>query len=303
MSTPGCTTESTPLLGAGTPPKVSPSQVTKDVYVLEPAKHSLAKESDPRVILIFGWMDAHLRSLLTYMTKYNAIYPGATQVLVLCRQSSTWSSKQANMDSVRPAAEILKSLGLFGSSPPNILVHVFSNGGGFRLISLSELVRQMPQHPEAASPSNCLILDSVPGGAGLTPLLRAFTAPIKQRLVKLLAYIPLTLLWLFLVGTSVLTGKPGIITDLRDGLNNPNLLPWMTLKTPRVYIYSKEDLMVPSEEVERHIAVAKTRRGLSVTAELFHDSPHVAHARADPDRYWSIVRNIWTAALGATAEA
>ncbi|THH30710.1 hypothetical protein EUX98_g3471 [Antrodiella citrinella] len=236
------------------------------------------------------------------MTKYNTLYPGATQVLVLSRQSATWASQQNNLDAVRPAIDVLKDAGILGSLPPNVLVHVFSNGGARQLTFLSDLLHKIPQPPvsQATPPAECLILDSVPGNAGLATSLRAFTAPIKFLPLKWLAAVPLTILWCAMVGVSKLTGKPDIIEVLRQRLNDPNILPWSSAKTPRVYIYSKDDQVVPSYAVEEHIATARSQK-LTVTAELFLRSAHVAHARADPDRYWSIVTNTWADALKSQA--
>lgn len=150
-------------------------------------------------------------------------------------------------------------------------------------------------------PANCLILDSLPGNAGFITSLRAFTAPIKSLPMKVLAAIPLSIIWFVLVGLASLIGKKDVIQILREELQRPDILPWMNTRTPRVYVYSKEDLMVPSYSVEEHIAVAKSHQGYPVTAEIFHRSPHVAHAKTDPERYWAIVRNAWAQALDVQA--
>ena len=56
-------------------------------------------------------VDAKLRALLTYMSKYNALYPGATQVLVLSRQSTVWISRAETVSrefvGMRSAVDIL----------------------------------------------------------------------------------------------------------------------------------------------------------------------------------------------------
>jgi len=298
-ATPG---ESTPLLGAG-PLKVTPTQVSRDVYLLRPMEEGLGKADDPKVILICAWMDAKLRSLLSYMTKYNALYPGATQVLILSRQAAFWTRKQKNLDALRPAVDSLKNAGMLGPSPPNVLVHVFSNGGGRQMLWLSELLHRDHNAfmTTTTPPAECLILDSLPGNSGLVTSVRAFTAPIKIRILKWLAAIPLTVLWCLLVGLSRLTRKPDPIELIRRGLHVPNVLPWSNEKTPRVYIYSRADQVVPSSAVEQHITAAKSQKGLNVTAELFLRSSHVAHARADPDRYWGIVTRVWADALKVQA--
>lgn len=75
-------------------------------------------------------------------------------------------------------------------------------------------------------------------------------------------------------------------------LLRPRLLPWMSTQTPRLYIYSKKDELVPWQEVEKHIETAKTS-GFNVRSEVYEDSAHVAHMRLDPKRYWASVQDLW----------
>jgi hypothetical protein len=95
---------------------------------------------------------------------------------------------------------------------------------------------------------------------------------------------------------NVLSGNPEAFSDMRGALLHPALLPpFASAQTPRVYIYSARDKMVNVKDVEAHIATAKGA-GLAVVSERFDNSPHVAHARSDADRYWQAVRDVWTAA-------
>lgn len=64
----------------------------------------------------------------------------------------------------------------------------------------------------------------------------------------------------------------------------------------RLYIYSKSDTIIKSEDVERNIASARAA-GLKVSSELYENSPHVSHARIDGKRYWSAVIALWKRAL------
>lgn len=54
--------------------------------------------------------------------------------------------------------------------------------------------------------------------------------------------------------------------------------------------------MIPYHEVEKHAEKAR-EVGLNVRMERFEDSKHVAHARADPERYWGAVRRLWEDAV------
>lgn len=79
---------------------------------------------------------------------------------------------------------------------------------------------------------------------------------------------------------------------LRAHMNRARLLPWMDARSPRLYMYSEQDEMVRWGDVEDHAAEG-ARHGLRVRLERFADSPHVAHARTDPARYWGAVGRTW----------
>ena len=58
--------------------------------------------------------------------------------------------------------------------------------------------------------------------------------------------------------------------------------------------------MVPWMEVEEHTEEAR-KAGLDARMERFEGSPHVAHARSDPERYWSAVKKVWEDATASSA--
>ena len=73
------------------------------------------------------------------------------------------------------------------------------------------------------------------------------------------------------------------------------------MHTPRLYLYSQADEMVPWTEVEEHAEEAR-KAGLDVRMERFEGSPHVAHARTDPERYWGAVKKVWEDATSPPVE-
>ena len=87
---------------------------------------------------------------------------------------------------------------------------------------------------------------------------------------------------------------------MRTTLNKYLLLPWFSKHTPRLYLYSQADEMVPWTEVEEHAEEAR-KAGLDVRMERFEGSPHVAHARSDPERYWGAVKKVWEDATASSA--
>ena len=90
-------------------------------------------------------------------------------------------------------------------------------------------------------------------------------------------------------------GVETIGTRYLKALLNPRLLPWMDLQTPRLYVFSKEDQLVPWKVVQQHADTAKAS-GLNVRCEVYEESAHVAHMRLDPKRYWASVQDLWEVA-------
>lgn len=152
--------------------------------------------------------------------------------------------------------------------------------------------------------ASCLILDSCPGpnkyrffASG-----EAVAAPIQSPVLKFLATVIFSVAWVGLAAIRWLTRQPNLVEEMRLRLNNPRLFPGMSKATPRLYLYSDTDLVIPSEAVEEHIAEAK-QEGFDVQAELFHGSAHVSHARKDPERYWGAIRTLWDKAVKICGEA
>ncbi|KAJ7139638.1 hypothetical protein C8R44DRAFT_975410 [Mycena epipterygia] len=272
------------------------NKISEDVYTFVPTEGTHPNGNlptawaQPKLIIIFGWMEGKIWTLKKYMSIYNTMYPHATQLLILSRSSSAYSSDRRNAQLLAPAVDFLNTSALFvDGAPPNTLIHVFSNGGGFQLLRLSEILTGLgagnnsvagDSHPVAA-----MVFDSVPGDAGLGPALVAHTAWIRPFFFKVLAVVPLSLLYFAVLGSNWLMGKPSPYTSLRDGLKAPDVFPGMEKSTPRTYIYSQEDRIVQAEAVERHIAELRVQ-GFNVSVEQFKGSQHVAHVKKDPGRYW-----------------
>ncbi|KAF8553926.1 hypothetical protein OG21DRAFT_1175910 [Imleria badia] len=64
----------------------------------------------------------------------------------------------------------------------------------------------------------------------------------------------------------------------------------MNSQTPRLYIFSKKDEVVPWQAVQQHVETAK-KSGLNVRCEVYEESAHVAHVRHDPKRYWASIQD------------
>lgn len=170
---------------------------------------------------------------------------------------------------------------------------------GTLLRSRGSLRNEIPQRIVSA-----LILDSSPGVSSLNVALRSFTASIPNALLRIPMIFMVTLLYgLHAIGRRLFRVRPffdELKSALLNGDDGDGILPWMNKTTPRIYMCSRKDELVLVEDVWRHVDEAK-RRNLKVKIEVFEDTPHVAHARKYPERYWGAVKDLWASALSSYA--
>lgn len=145
-------------------------------------------------------------------------------------------------------------------------------------------------------PQCAIVIDSSPGGEGLQKAIHAFTAPIPSPFTRILVTIFIATMFLYGLAMNKIFGTKSVVQTLKAELSNPRLLPWTSQQTPRLYVYSQKDDMVPWDEVQEHVEEEKVL-GLNIRTEAFKDSPHVAHARTDPVRYWGAVKRLWDDAV------
>ncbi|KAH9951563.1 hypothetical protein B0H21DRAFT_818012 [Amylocystis lapponica] len=258
-----------------------------------------AKATDPSVILVFGWLNGQIKHLLKYVEPLRAAYPASTIILVKADMTWYWTSQTQLEASLAPIADVLRRE-MAGSTPfRGVLVHVFSNGGGFQLMTLRKVLAKLPPPDAPTTAPTALILDSVPGDGGLTSTIDAIG---PKGLLGYLMFPAICAAYGVFVAANALGGHPPIFDELRSTLNEPVLLPSISgPETPRLYLYSSADKTVHARWVEVHIAEAQAK-GFDVAVEKF-TSPHVAHARSDPERYWGAVKSVWEKAVSGSAGA
>ncbi|KAJ7354674.1 hypothetical protein DFH08DRAFT_855689 [Mycena albidolilacea] len=265
---------------------------------------------DPRGIILFGWLDAPLRILENkYAAKHRVRWPSADIVIVQSHPAFIWSSQEKRNIVVTPLADYLVSTVYRqrGSIPNGILLHVISNGGAFQLITLSQVLKSML----AAEPFDinhgtairmATIFDSTPGIGEYSSLLAALTADVKSPLAKAVMTVPGSLVYLACRIRDSVVGEEPIFTLLHKQLQMQGLLPLAEGYSPRVYIYSAADQMVPSTSVESHLATLRANASFDILAEKFDGSQHVQHERQDPGRYWKAVQAVWERSLPVRAK-
>ncbi|KAG1856847.1 hypothetical protein C8R48DRAFT_717885 [Suillus tomentosus] len=255
----------------------------------------------PNVVLIFGWLGAHPRHLRNYTSAYAKLYPKASQIVVQCNTDLLWTTRSARSRKLKPVIDALEALHCLPSSSPaqqpaRILTHVFSNGGSLQMTLLGHMLQQKYGSAPVLGSAGALVLDSCPATGDLKSVKLAARTAIRNPIARHIVLAIVHTIYSVRFGLSLLLGKQMIVLEnLQIEMWNPRILSWMGLHTPRLYLFSRNDKLISWQEVTRHAEIAK-ERGMDVRCELFEESAHVAHARVEPERYWSSVQKVWAVA-------
>ncbi|KAL7005538.1 hypothetical protein EMMF5_004943 [Cystobasidiomycetes sp. EMM_F5] len=218
--------------------------------------------------------------------------PGSTLLLIT---SDIWTYAKTTSALQKPLLPVAQWLEVHRFE--TIHAHVFSNGGAWQLVLLSQLLHKRCSelgkgvvwertHP---LPISTLVLDSAPGsntaseGIGVSGATwRKQSLPIRYSLNFAAA---------ILGASSTLYNKLPLLPRtgnilLSELLNDPGIID---PDAKRLYIYSKQDSIVNWRAVERNAQIAR-KLGRSVRVERFEGSSHVAHAKKDSERYWTSVQ-------------
>ncbi|BGP47487.1 hypothetical protein JCM10450v2_003339 [Rhodotorula kratochvilovae] len=277
--------------------KLSPA-----VYLAEPATAALngaaagGAAKAPELVLISSWMGAQLKHVEKYVETYRKLYP--TSAILLLRSSEADFFRSSTLvRALSPAVDVLRARtsGYTAGPSSGLLVHAFSNGGCLTLKTLNELLRAEGKTSDAQPlvaaakqlPARAVVLDSCPGLQNFRGTIAAFTAGVKSPFVKVPLVAILTVVFGALRLWDIIKRQPPILSRLSSYLNS-SAFP----AVPRLYLYSDIDKLVPCADVERHAAAARAA-GVEVRTERFDGTPHVAHARVEPERYWGAIQEVW----------
>ncbi|TVY85461.1 Transmembrane protein [Lachnellula suecica] len=276
--------------------KLSPS-----VFFYRPAPStSKATTNAPKLIFLATWMDAQDVHVAKYITRYQELYPTACILLAKSFFRYYFSPSSARRE-VAPAVDVIRDV--LGETEdgehPRMLVHIFSNGGSCIIYHLYDLCAETTPSPASAAskavlknqqllPPHVTIFDSVPGrySSGST---RAILVSLPAGWIRILAWPLVQLLGLWWIIKYRLL-KMAQETQVWGLAHND---PGRALEICRAYIYSEADEFVDHRHVEEHADHAEINGYVVVRRDKFENSQHVAHARSDPDRYWSLVRSTW----------
>lgn len=246
-------------------------------------------DNQPRLIIVASWTGAKDVHIAKYIVKYQALYPAA-QILLLQSTMNHIIRPSLIGPSMKHAASVVRAAFQTPtpSSSPQLLIHMFSNGGSSSIANLYEQYAAMAgPNDDKRLPPHVTVFDSCPGVWSI-PHAVAFVSVGLSSFQQLIAA-PILYAWGAVWSVSMALGLlPDSLGDWGKAHNNDT---GNTAELRRVYIYSPSDALIDYKTVEAHAAEAKTK-GFSVALEKYEGSAHVAHLRKDESRYWEIVRRI-----------
>ena len=246
-----------------------------------------------KLIILITWISAQPSHINKYILGYHSLYP--TSKILIVRSSPPdifHRSRKAQRRSVAPTiSTILASFTHTDPAPkhetPELILHIFSNGGSHQARNLRLAYRETASAP---FPPHVTIFDSCPGRATFKRSVLALSSALPQspalRVLLLgVIYITVSICWLLFVPWHI----PDPIERVRQALNEPEL---MEGEKRRCYIYSEADRMVGWSDVEDHARTA-AEGGFEVREEKFVGSGHCAHVRGAERRYWGVVSGFY----------
>lgn len=248
---------------------------------------STSAEHQPRLIIVATWTDARDAHIAKYVAKYQALYPNAQILLLKSTMSCILRPSQIGL-AMKHAASVVHAAfptPVSPSSPPPLLVHIFSQGGSSSMAELYEQFSAMAGSDKRLPP-HVTIFDSSPGLFRI-PRAVAFISVGLSSLQQLVA-MPFLYTWAVVWTAAMAIGI--LPNSLGDWSKSHNHHIGNTSEMRRVYIYSTADAITEYKDIEAHAAEAEAK-GFSVTLEKYVGSAHVSHSRKDEGRYWGIVKS------------
>ncbi|KAL8346517.1 hypothetical protein RB601_003802 [Gaeumannomyces tritici] len=271
--------------------KISPiAYLYRPSAEVTPEPESVSESPSPKLIIVCSWMGARDQHIAKYIVRYQALHP-TSQILLIRSEFPHVRDPDFALRELQPAVPALRAV--FGDGPatpppsePELLVHLFSNGGSSMLCHLYSA------YEPSSLPRHVTIFDSAPGQWAYKSGLAAISAGISGWKRFLLTPFLHAAVIAYYVTHFILPWNRARGDNFARWATTHNNPAINSTEVRRAYIYSKEDKLVGFDAVEEHGRGAK-EKGFNVRLERFVGTDHVAHARGEAERYWRIVDETW----------
>ncbi|ENN71662.1 hypothetical protein YQE_11760, partial [Dendroctonus ponderosae] len=235
----------------------------------------VVNEKKVPIILLFGWAGCKDK----YLAKYSQIYEEKGLITLRYTAPVKWLfMKRHQMVSI--GQKLVKLLFELNFENHPIIVHCFSNGGAFLYQNFSYAIEKHDKSLELQG----VVFDSAPGRRRVTSLFRALTAIVEGNFLynfslSFFMTMFLSAVWLYEVITNQIFSRDN------EHANNPfENLKKERNRCPQLFIYSKNDDLIPHTDVECFAAYRK-KLGVDVTTICYENSLHVKHLPENRESY------------------
>lgn len=252
-------------------------------------------DDGPALIILCTWLGgATAKRIQRYTRGYNTLWPKAR--ILLIRTTATeyaFLGVQSLQRKLRPAhCEIRKTLSRESNKLPQILLHIFSNGGAniaTQLVaSTNRILRATGQ--KSPLPLRQIIFDSCPGDLPIQKTYQAAAHSIPATLpLRSLGCAVLYLVVAGIAGLEAVGLRKPLAKSMREGFNDRRIF---AEEARRLYLTSKGDTIVETGEVRTHWEGAKGK-GLKTEMVVFERAGHCCLLMEDEEAYWGAVEKCW----------
>lgn len=257
-------------------------------------------QNDPQLILLMSWAGASLRHVAKYVAAYTQMFPQSTLIVIRTGfPEMVHRTRTAQYAELQPVIDAILAAAERGNGRHRVLLHTLSNAGvhtaWYLAVAYASRLKASGS-TTAPLPVSLVVMDSAPGSVSLSLGIRAIVITVvKSRIARLLLYPVVAVLLSIFAALSTLFRIKSVIQELREGMNNPALIP---REAKRICLYSERDELIPVEAVESHIREAESKGYQVEKVNFGKSSGHVSHARVDAGRYWGVIRRAWEETRG-----
>jgi hypothetical protein len=251
--------------------------------------------SSPTTILFCSWMNASPKHIDYYTRTYMRLYPSAKIILVtITTKEFLLQSETKRRADIKEAVTAILSE---NQEHSRLFVHALSNGGNKRLYGVAGAYRKLTGK---ALPVKAYILDSAPGIPEFRRDIHAVSLPARK--FKWPVWLPFMFVSYAIASTVwvMVNWLPKwfhreMVWGPLEGIDDTKLVELCV----KGYVYSKEDLAINWEHVERYAAAAE-RKGYRVVKKRIEDAHHVQlfKGKGGESDYWGFIQKICSMGMG-----